>query len=666
MRRVSSRQRLVSWDAFDATAPEEDSNFSDSDEVGIPLDDDDDDVVGYDSALEDNSRHDITLTLSPPATSPAAQDSILVGRKRDRSSRCSENKVISTVSPVTGVSSPNLVRGPAVTSPLAVPALIPIYAWEHGTDDCQNLTYSTSTNTLSSFVTTSSTLLPSPTSTPISPITPLHLNDLMKDAHVAIFAFLDLNSLQSVMAVNTLYRRLVLSKDARTSLWDHHCIQKWRVDRNKKQFHASKTSFPSYVDRFHLPTAVAAPQTTNLPLLLNMTPDLCPTGVDEDLLEAQNARMERLGPLLRVDDDHPIRALRRPTTTQTTGNLKSYQDSTGRSLVQYTGSTGAGDRCIRSDHPLPRPNPHEQQHDDAPQQSPLSKSRFLVSLLRRGANKVVSNRSSSNASQQSQPTWKPFVVPFKENSTTVNVTPRLISYYEVSILDLENNESSDNGDDDSVSPVPPPARPAGHRSDCVAVGLATQSFHVHTRMPGWDRQSFGYHGDDGGIFHSSGTMVKQFGSKFGAGDTVGCGIDYVTKGIFFTLNGSFMGYGWTGIDEELLQNDLYPVVGLDTNCPLSLNFGADEPFQFDLAQFIMKHETIIASQYSFDTTPTTVETVIGGQMTREPSLLSFPSSSSLVSLTSTASSTTGRRRFRRRGMVAAVRERSRGNGIRAF
>jgi hypothetical protein len=229
-----------------------------------------------------------------------------------------------------------------------------------------------------------------------------------------------------------------------------------------------------------------------------------------------------------------------------------------------------------------------------------------------------------------------------ENSTTINVTPRLISYYEVSIL-------NDNyGIKDDSARGPPFGRMEGrrHRTECVAVGLATDSFHAHARMPGWDRQSFGYHGDDGGIFHSSGGMVKQFGSKFGAGDTIGCGIDFVAQGIFFTLNGKFLGYGWTGIDEEFLKNDLFPVVGLDTNCPLHLNFGAEEPFVFDLSSFIMKHETVIASQYSFENVSTMgpVPNWIG-----ETPTPSFSSCSLMAPLPSSSSSHSRRSRFHMRG-----------------
>jgi hypothetical protein len=49
-------------------------------------------------------------------------------------------------------------------------------------------------------------------------------------------------------------------------------------------------------------------------------------------------------------------------------------------------------------------------------------------------------------------------------------------------------------------------------------------------MPGWDANSFGYHSDDGGIFRNNGDMVREFGPKWGEGDTVGCGIYYAEGG----------------------------------------------------------------------------------------------------------------------------------------
>lgn len=48
---------------------------------------------------------------------------------------------------------------------------------------------------------------------------------------------------------------------------------------------------------------------------------------------------------------------------------------------------------------------------------------------------------------------------------------------------------------------------------------------------GWDKCSYGYHGDDGNFFCSSGSG-SPYGRTFSSNDTVGCGINLVSKSIF--------------------------------------------------------------------------------------------------------------------------------------
>lgn len=104
-------------------------------------------------------------------------------------------------------------------------------------------------------------------------------------------------------------------------------------------------------------------------------------------------------------------------------------------------------------------------------------------------------------------------------------------------------------------------------------------------MPGWDTNSFGYHGDDGGLFHGQGDMIRPFGPAFGPGDTVGCGFCYTSKRMFFVKNGLFLGYAFDTLGDDVLEGGLYPTVGVDTECPLFVNFGA-KPFCFDLSKFV--------------------------------------------------------------------------------
>ena len=60
------------------------------------------------------------------------------------------------------------------------------------------------------------------------------------------------------------------------------------------------------------------------------------------------------------------------------------------------------------------------------------------------------------------------------------------------------------------------------------------------RLPGWEPESWAYHGDDGYSFCQT-PSGKSFGSKFGFGDVIGCGINFGTGNAFYTKNGLHIG-----------------------------------------------------------------------------------------------------------------------------
>jgi hypothetical protein len=382
------------------------------------------------------------------------------------------------------------------------------------------------------------------------PAPSLELETLAHDVHVHIFSFLDVPEWGTVMSLNKKFRQLLLSSDAQL-LWLQQCQKHWSLPVMNVD--------SKMVDSLQIPTAAGSYETyqANLRLLFSMTPSDLPSHIDVSLLAHIKSRR----------------------TYQ--NRVEPYQDEvTGESMVRYTGPVGGGDRCIRSDHPLPKPRARS----TTPAWQRAGEKSTLLDLLCRGAAKAVAKYGYTG--------YRPFVAPFVDWDGSIQVTPRMVAYFETSILQVPDK------DDDQGASLPPLVSTArsARRVECTAVGVATKSFHMHSRMPGWDNHSFGYHGDDGGIYHSSGGMVDHFGPTFGAGDTVGCGIDYVCQGIFYTLNGKFLGYAWKGLDLDLLQNDLYPVVGIDTNAPISVNFG-NKPFRYNLKKFNQKHDVLIAPCY---------------------------------------------------------------------
>jgi Ran-binding protein 9/10 len=59
-------------------------------------------------------------------------------------------------------------------------------------------------------------------------------------------------------------------------------------------------------------------------------------------------------------------------------------------------------------------------------------------------------------------------------------------------------------------------------------------------MPGWDNGSWSYHGDNGKLYSESGEGTP-YGPTYGTGDTVGCGIDFQKRELFFTKNSVHIG-----------------------------------------------------------------------------------------------------------------------------
>lgn len=187
---------------------------------------------------------------------------------------------------------------------------------------------------------------------------------------------------------------------------------------------------------------------------------------------------------------------------------------------------------------------------------------------------------------------EPFAVPCHQRivgghwatGSGVCVGLRQVSYYEVMIVPTSPESRVGDGEGSTV----------GEAAECVVVGLSGSNFPLAGGvLPGWTKDSWAYHGDDGGLFHASGTMLHRYGPPFGgsgsscrpelpgaaAGDVVGCGLDHRRGSVFFTLNGTCLGEAFTGINEEV-----FPTVGADASRVLLFNFGRedDPPFMFDV------------------------------------------------------------------------------------
>ncbi|WVQ64457.1 uncharacterized protein L199_002624 [Kwoniella botswanensis] len=112
----------------------------------------------------------------------------------------------------------------------------------------------------------------------------------------------------------------------------------------------------------------------------------------------------------------------------------------------------------------------------------------------------------------------------------------------------------------------------------MSVGWVKEGINLK-RLVGWDKGSWGWHGDDGRSFEGSG-RGENFSETWTTSDTVGCGINFLTGKAFFTKNGKMMGHRFSK-----LASGLHPAVGLrSVGESLAINFTG--PFKFDIDSYV--------------------------------------------------------------------------------
>ena len=304
-------------------------------------------------------------------------------------------------------------------------------------------------------------------------------------------------------------------------------------------------------------------------------------------------------------------------------------------VCQFVGQCAVGDRSLVSDKPFPTRRPASSESEDSRSSGGVGVGfassslawRSLSYLLRGGVSRFGSYRFADASAVPSLP--RPFVSPIvmsreyrkilprpQVTCHEVDVTPRLIAYFEVTFHRRDAQQEARNHPKMLPFVIPPTLPPGVAANDallqssatCVAVGLSEATFKAGERLPGWDAVSYGYHGDDGGVFHDGGDMLRLYGPTFGAGDTVGCGIDFARQqetgkgkagsgAIFFTINGKFLGYAFDDIDSG---KALFPTVGVDTNNPIEINFGIENPFKFNLKGMLRNSADVVAGRMPRD------------------------------------------------------------------
>lgn len=145
-----------------------------------------------------------------------------------------------------------------------------------------------------------------------------------------------------------------------------------------------------------------------------------------------------------------------------------------------------------------------------------------------------------------------------------------------------------------------------------------------TKMPGMEAGSWGYHSDDGkvvmfcpqlGMRSNDSPVTMALGPVFGKGDTIGCGLDFIEKRIFYTKNGIYLDLV---VEDILLEassvnsdnvassalngrrfrpkiNAFYPCVGFKPSVHLQTNFGST-----GIQGIFSKQQKLASRQFLFD------------------------------------------------------------------
>ena len=78
---------------------------------------------------------------------------------------------------------------------------------------------------------------------------------------------------------------------------------------------------------------------------------------------------------------------------------------------------------------------------------------------------------------------------------------------------------------------------------CIQLGLTSRSYGYHSKGKSYNNKK-----------------NNKYGETFKKGDIIGCGVDFINKGIFYTKNGKFLDFAFKEINFELNKGFFYPSI----------------------------------------------------------------------------------------------------------
>ncbi|THV54202.1 hypothetical protein BGAL_0032g00300 [Botrytis galanthina] len=148
-----------------------------------------------------------------------------------------------------------------------------------------------------------------------------------------------------------------------------------------------------------------------------------------------------------------------------------------------------------------------------------------------------------------------------------------IYYFEVTVLSRKREDSS------------------------IGIGFSTKKIPL-SRLPGWEPDSWAYHGDDGHGYAGA-SVGKAYGPSFSTEDVIGCGVNFSTGVAFFTKNGDHLGIAFRDVTG---RGELFPSVGMKKPGEhIRVNFG-QSPFVYNIDEMILHEECRIKNEIASTST----------------------------------------------------------------
>ncbi|KAK1226465.1 hypothetical protein PQX77_010549 [Marasmius sp. AFHP31] len=111
----------------------------------------------------------------------------------------------------------------------------------------------------------------------------------------------------------------------------------------------------------------------------------------------------------------------------------------------------------------------------------------------------------------------------------------------------------------------------------LAIGTTCQPYPSF-RLPGWNRESAGFHLDDLRKFFEDSDGGRDYPVPFDrirAGDVIGCGYEFASGTLFYTWNGVRLENAFNGLYLPRTSYDVFAAIGVHGATQFEVNFGGD-------------------------------------------------------------------------------------------